>query len=307
MSHDPYQLLGVKADASHKEIQSAFRKLAKKSHPDLNPGDKRAEEQFKNISAAYELLSDAEKRARFDRGEIDMTGAEKAPRNFYRHYASADGPDGPYHNGAGFADFDDAGDIFANFFSRRASPGGRSASHAAGDDRHFSLKVDFLDAVNGAKTKVSLPDGSTLEVQVPVGTRDGQTIRLRGKGDAGTGGGPAGDALIDISVRPHRIFTRDGDDILLDLPVSLSEAVLGGKVRVPTPSGAVNMVLPPNSNSGKTLRIKGKGVRRQNGDAGNVYATLKIMLPDHPDDELVSFVARWSAGAKENPRKNMED
>jgi DnaJ-class molecular chaperone len=306
MSQDPYQLLGVKPDASQKEIQSAFRKLAKKLHPDLNPGDKRAEAQFKDISAAYELLSDEEKRARFDRGEIDMTGAEQAPRNFYRDYASA-GAGGPYHNGAGFADFGDADDIFANFFSRRAGPGGGSRFRASGRDRHFSLEVDFLDAVNGARTKVSLPDGSTLELQIPAGTRDGQTIRLRGKGDAGFGGGPAGDALIDVSVRPHRFFTRDGDDIRLDLPVSLSEAVLGGKVRVPTPSGAVNMVLPPNSSSGKTLRIKGKGVRRRNGDAGDVYATLKIVLPDRPDDELASLVARWSAGAAQNPRKGMED
>ncbi|MBX4936209.1 DnaJ C-terminal domain-containing protein [Rhizobium binae] len=303
MSQDPYELLGVKRDATQKDIQSAFRKLAKKLHPDLNPGDKHAEDRFKEISTAYEILSDEEKRGRFDLGEIDMSGAERAQRSYYRDYASSSGPDDPYHNSAGFADFGDADDIFANFFSRRTG-GGRSRSH--GQDRRFSMEVDFLQAVNGARTEVKLPDGPAFEVQIPPGTRDGQTLRLRGKGEPGIGGGPAGDALIEIHVRPHRFFTRDGDDIRLELPISLSEAVLGGKVRAPTPSGAVSLTLPPHSNTGKVLRLKGKGVPKRGGGHGDVYVSLKIVLPDRPDDRLTSLVQEWAAAHPYDPRKNME-
>ncbi|MGR9132895.1 DnaJ C-terminal domain-containing protein [Rhizobium leguminosarum] len=303
MSQDPYELLGVKRDATQKDIQSAFRKLAKKLHPDLNPGDKKAEERFKEISTAYEILSDEEKRGRFDRGEIDITGAERAQRNYYRDYASKSGPGDPYHNSAGFADFGDADDIFANFFSRRAGGG---QNHGRGRDRQFSMEVDFLEAANGTRTEVKLPNGPALDVQIPPGTRDGQTLRLRGKGEPGIGGGPAGDALIDIRVRPHRFFTRDGDDIRLELPISLSEAVLGGKVRVPTPSGAVNLTLPPHSNSGKVLRLKGKGVAKRGGEHGDVYISLKIVLPDAPDERLTAFMKEWAAANSYDPRKNME-
>ncbi|MBX5223950.1 MULTISPECIES: DnaJ C-terminal domain-containing protein [unclassified Rhizobium] len=303
MSQDPYELLGVKRDATQKDIQSAFRKLAKKLHPDLNPGDKHAEDRFKEISTAYEILSDEEKRGRFDRGEIDMSGAERAQRNYYRDYAAASGPNDPYHNSAGFADFGDADDIFASFFSRRTG-GGRSRSQ--GQDRRFSMEVDFLEAVNGAKTEIKFPNGPALEVQIPPGTRDGQTLRLRGKGEPGIGGGPTGDALIEIRVRPHRFFTRDGDDIRLELPISLSEAVLGGKVRAPTPSGPVSLTLPPHSNTGKVLRLKGKGAPKRGGGHGDVYVTLKIVLPDRPDERLTSLVEEWAAAHPYDPRKNME-
>ncbi|MBW8789993.1 DnaJ C-terminal domain-containing protein [Rhizobium sp.] len=303
MSQDPYELLGVKRDATQKDIQSAFRKLAKKLHPDLNPGDKKAEARFKEISTAYEILSDEEKRGRFDRGEIDITGAERAQRNYYRDYASKSGPGDPYHNSAGFADFGDADDIFANFFSRRTG-GGQARSR--GRDSHFSMEVGFLDAVNGTRTEIKLPEGPALDVQIPPGTRDGQTLRLRGKGEPGFGGGPAGDALIDIRVRPHRFFTRDGDDIRLELPISLGEAVLGGKVRVPTPSGPVNLTLPPHSNTGKVLRLKGKGVAKRGGEHGDVYISLKIVLPDAPDERLKSFIEEWATANPYDPRKNME-
>ena len=302
MSQDPYELLGVQRNATQREIQSAFRKAAKKLHPDLNPGDKEAEAKFKEISAAYELLSDEEKRHRFDRGEIDMTGAEQASRSFYRDYASASSPGDPYHNAGGFADFGDADDIFASFFSRRGSAGFGSA----GRDRHFVMEIDFLDAITGTTTQVKLPDGPPLDIRIPPGTRDGQTLRLRGKGSSGYGSGPAGDALIDIKVRPHRFFIRDGDDIRLELPVTLAEAVLGGKVRVPTPSGPVNLALPPNSSSGKVLRLKGKGVPKRNGTAGDVYVTLKIVLPDQPDEQLTDFMRGWTPGSTQNPRRDME-
>jgi DnaJ-class molecular chaperone len=301
MSRDPYDVLGVKRDASQKDVQSAYRKLAKKLHPDLNPGDKQAEERFKEISAAYAIVGDEDQRKRFDRGEIDASGAEPPPRHYYRDYAPAEEPGGPYHSSGGFADFGDADDILSSFFSRRS----RGQTRMQGQDRHFSMDVDFLDAVNGAKKQVSLPDGPALDVQIPPGTRDGQTLRLRGKGDPGIGSGPPGDALIDIHVRSHRFYVRDGDDIRFDLPISLREAVLGGKIRVPTPSGPVTMTLAPNSNTGKTLRLKGKGVARRGGAHGDAYATLKIVLPDQADAVLTSFVSDWPAGEAHDPRKNM--
>jgi DnaJ-class molecular chaperone len=304
MSRDPYDVLGVKRDAPQKDIQSAYRKLAKKLHPDLNPGDKQAEDKFKEVSAAYAIVGDEEQRKRFDRGEIDNGGAEQASRNYYRDYAAAEGQRGPYRNGGGFADFGDSDDIFSNFFSRRSS---RGMPDMQGQDRRYSMEVDFLDAITGAKKQISLPDGPALDVQIPPGTKDGQTLRLRGKGDPGFGKGAPGDALIDVRVRAHRFFIRDGDDIRLDVPISLTEAVLGGKIRVPTPSGAVTVTLPANSNTGKVLRLKGKGVPKRGGEAGDVYVTLKIVLPEAPDDALSAFASEWQAGQDYDPRKSMGD
>jgi DnaJ-class molecular chaperone len=305
MSRDPYELLGVKKDATQKEIQSAFRKLAKKLHPDLNPGDKKAEDQFKEISAAYEIVGDEDKRKRFDKGEIDMNGAEQAQRNYYRDYASQSAAGGRYQNNAGFADFGDNDDIFSSFFSGRARGGGQFRSQ--GQDRQYSMEVSFLDAINGTKTQIRLPDGPALDLQIPAGTRDGQSLRLKGKGEPGIGGGPPGDALVEIRVRPHKFYVRDGDDIRFDLPISLPEAVLGGKVRVPTPSGAVNVTLAAHSNSGKVLRLKGKGVPKRGGGAGDVYVSLKIVLPDAPEQALTDFMTEWSASHPQYPRKSMEE
>ncbi len=298
---DPYERLGVARTASQKEIQNAYRKLAKKLHPDLNPGDKDAEEKFKTISAAYALLHDEETRAKFDRGEIDETGAQKPPRNYYRDYAGTGETAGRYDNASAFSDFGDADDIFSSFFSRR----GRGAQAAGGADVHYSMEVDFLDAANGAKTQIALPNGQNLDLQIPPGTRDGQTLRLKGKGSAGLGAGKPGDALIAIRVRPHPYFVPDGDDIRYDVPVSLSEAVLGGKVRIPTLTGAVTVTLPPNSNTGKTLRLKGKGLPTRAKGHGDAFVTLKIVLPPSPDPDLVAFVTNWSAGKAHDPRREM--
>jgi len=167
------------------------------------------------------------------------------------------------------------------------------------------MEVDFLDAINGGTRQVTLSDGHTLEIRIPPGARDGQTLRLRGKGSAGEGGAEAGDALVELHIRPHSFFRREGDDIRLDLPITLNEAVLGGKVKVPTPAGPVMATVPENSSSGRTLRVKGKGVPRRNGTRGDVYATLKIVLPERPDTELKTFVAGWSVGKRFNPRKGM--
>lgn len=297
-SGDPYETLGVKRDASQNDIQAAYRRRAKKLHPDLNPGNKQAEQDFKDLSTAYEILRDEEKRSRFDRGEIDATGSERAERRYYRDFADADA--GSYENGEGFADFG-GDDIFAEFFSRRR----RGASRRRGADIRYSMEIDFLDAVNGGTRQVTLSDGQMLDIRIPTGARDGQTLRLRGKGSAGEGGAETGDALIELHVRPHPFYRRDGDDIRLDLPISLREAVLGGKVRVPTPSGPVVASVPENSSSGRTLRLKGKGVTRRDGTRGNVYAVLKIVLPEKPDPELKTFVAGWSAGKDFNPRQGM--
>ena len=297
MAADPYTILGVKKDASQEEIQKAYRRLAKKLHPDLNPGNKQAEEQFKEISAAYDLLGDAEKRARYDRGEIDASGVERPQQRFYRDFAEGGSQ---YANDAGFADFAGADDILSQIFGRE----GRANIRMRGSDVHYRLELDFLDAINGGKRQITLPDGSVLDVNIPAGTNDGQILRLRGKGRPGIGGGPAGDALVGIEVRPHRIFMRKGDDIHVDLPISLSEAVLGGKVKVPTPTGSVTMTVPKWTNTGTVLRLRGKGVPRVDGSKDDEFVMLKVMLPEKPDPELEKFIAQWRGAY--TPRQAME-
>jgi DnaJ-class molecular chaperone len=288
MAADPYTTLGVKKDASPGDIQKAYRKLAKKLHPDLNPGNKQAEEQFKDISAAYELLGDADKRARFDRGEIDASGQERPRQRYYRDFADGDSQ---YSSDAGFADFASE-DILSEIFGRQGGRGG--TFRMRGPDAHYQLELDFLEAINGGKKQIMLPDGSTLDVTIPPGTRDGTMLRLRGKGRPGIGGGPPGDALIEIAVRPHPVFRRDGDNIHVELPIPLRDAVLGGKVSVPTPTGSVTMTVPKWSNTGTVLRLKGRGVPRPNGAAGDEYVTLKIMLPEKRDLALEKLISQWA-------------
>jgi DnaJ-class molecular chaperone len=301
LSGDPYEILGVKKDASQADIQKAYRRLAKKLHPDLNPGNKEAEEQFKTVSTANDLLSDPEKRARFDRGEIDASGAERPQQRYYRDFNDAAAAH-PYTSDAGVADFDDPDEIMAQIFGRA----GRANMRMRGQDAQYRLTLDFLDAVNGGKQQVTLPDRSVLDVAIPPGTTDGQILRLRGKGRPGIGGGPPGDAMVEIAVRPHRLFTRQGDDIHAELPVSLQEAVLGGKIRVPTPTGAVTMTVPKGANSGTVLRLKGKGIARAGGGHGDEYVTLKIMLPPGPDPALEKFVAEWKPVVPYDPRQGLE-
>jgi len=297
---DPYETLGVKKDASPEEIQKAYRGLAKKLHPDLNPGDKQAEEKFKTVSAAYDLLSDPDKRARFDRGEIDASGAERPRYRYYRDFA--DQGASPYGSDAGFSDFSGGDDIFSEIFRS----GGRANFRMRGPDMHYRLELDFLDAINGGKRQITLPDGSVLEVNIPPGTRDGQILRLRGQGQPGIGGGAQGDALVEVEVRPHPIFTRKADDIHVELPISLAEAVLGGKIEVPTPTGPVTMTVPKWTNTGTMLRLRGKGAPRPDGSRGDQYVTLKVMLPDKPDAELEKFVAQWPSAETHNPRQAAE-
>jgi DnaJ-class molecular chaperone len=308
VTEDPYDILGVKRNASPEDIRSAYRRLARKLHPDLNPGDSAAEERFKRMSAAYDLLGDPEKRARFDRGEIDATGAERPPpqSRYYRDFAGGGGPH-PYATDAGFADMMDTDELLAELFGRSGgAAGGGAHFRMRGGDLRGRLTLEFLEAVNGAAKRLTLPDGSTVDVTVPPGTRDGQVLRLRGKGVPGLGGGPPGDLLVEIEVGEHHRFTRRGDDIHLDLPVSLPEAVLGGRIEVPTPAGSVMVTVPKGSNTGTVLRLRGRGVPRPDGSRGDAYVTLRIVLPDRPDPELEAFAARWVAGKAHDPRLGME-
>jgi DnaJ-class molecular chaperone len=303
LSDDPYATLGVKRDATAEDIRAAYRKLARQHHPDLNPGDKAAEERFKRVNAANDLLGDPEKRARFDRGEIDASGQERPPPRYYKDFE--EGPEA-YASDSGYADMADADDILAAMFGRARGGGGSARGfRMPGGDIAGSLAIGFLDAVNGATKRLSLPDGSTVDVTVPAGVRDGQVLRLRGKGRPGMGGGPPGDLLVTIEVGSHPFYTRDGDDIRLEVPVSVTEAVLGARITVPTPAGEVMVTVPKGSNSGTVLRLRGRGVKRADGAAGDAYATLRLVLPDGPDAELEAFAERWAAGRAFDPRAGM--
>jgi DnaJ-class molecular chaperone len=302
VSEDPYAVLGVKREATQDEIRKAYRQLAKKLHPDLNPGDKQAEEKFKQISVAYDLLGDAEKRARFDRGEIDASGQERPRERYYRDFHGADAEPHTYSTHGGFADFMESEDILKEMFGR----GGEARIRLRGQDALYRLPVEFLEALNGATKRITLPDGGTLDVVIPPGTRDKQVLRLRGKGGPGLGGGPPGDALVEIEVEPHKFFIRKGDDIHLEFPISLPEAVLGAKLDVPTPTGPVRMTVPKGTNTGTVLRLRGKGAPRSDKTHGDQYVTLKIVLPQQLDPDLEEFARRWQAGQDQNPRRHLE-
>jgi DnaJ-class molecular chaperone len=308
MSKDPYEALGLKKTATADEIKKAYRKIARTSHPDLNPDDPAAEARFKAASAAYDLLKDPETRAKFDRGEIDATGAERQDRQFYREYAGS--PENPYWQSRSYGDAGDFSDIFEDLFRRSGANAGRGAGQGMrmrGGDMRYTLEVGFLDAVRGAKTRITMPEGGVLEVQIPRGTADGQTIRLRGKGGPGYGGGEPGDALVTVTVRPHPLFRRDGDDIVITLPITLDEAILGGKVEAPTIGGPVHLTIPKGASGGQVLRLRGRGVHRQGKKAaGDQRVELRIVTPDKIDDALVSFMETWRKKHAYNPRKGIK-
>jgi DnaJ-class molecular chaperone len=291
LSWDPYSVLGVSRSATADDIRRAYRTLAKELHPDVRPGDKQAEERFKRATAAFNLLSDPVMKSRFDRGEIDADGNERMafnsrPRQGARAHAGA-GAGGP-GGGAGAQDAFDLGDIFSDLFG----PGfgnGRSYSRMRGRDIRFTLEIDFLDAVNGARRRVSLAEGRTLDVAIPAGVESGQVLRLKNQGGVGVQGGPAGDALVELTVRPHAFFRREGQDLHMDLNVSLTEAVEGARIQAPTPTGPVTLTIPAGSNTGKVLRLKGKGVAGQ----GDQFVRLQVVLPETADEDLKKFVKKW--------------
>jgi len=301
---DPYSVLGVPKSASESEIKSAYRKLAKKLHPDVNQGNTEVEQKFKEVSAAYNLLSDKEKKAKFDRGEINADGTPRYDSAFHRAYSQPGGgrSSGGFDYNQGGGDFED---IFSDLFGRARRSGGRGAHRAGqpkGNNVQYTVQVSFAEAAKGIRRRITLYDGKSLDVTIPPGTEDGQTLRLRGQGMPGLGGG-AGDAYVMVQVQDDPVFDREGNDLHVTVPVTLDEAVLGGKIRVPTIDGAVSVSVPPGSNTGSRLRLKGKGVAGQGGSRGDQIVHLQVVLPDRPDDELRTFLQGWSVRHPYDVRK----
>ena len=303
---DPYETLGVVPDASQNDIRKAYRKAAKETHPDLNPGKPEAEKRFKEINAAYDIIGDTDKRKRFDAGEIDETGAERQPeRHFYREYAEADANTRYSRRGAsaegrghGGADFDY--DIFADLFRGRGEGGN---FRMPPQDVRYTLEIDFLDAVNGTHKVVAMPDSKTLDITIPAGINDRQVLRLKGQGLPGADGKP-GDAYVEISVRPHSSFKREGHDILSTLPISLGEALNGASVHVETVDGPVDVKVPKGAMEGTKLRLRGKGVLRDKaGGRGDQLVEIHIVPLEGTDESLAQFMAEWEKTHPQNPRR----
>lgn len=287
---DPYEVLGLARTADEAAIKAAFRKLAKRHHPDLHPGDPKAAERFQELNSANDLLSDPEKRARFDRGEIDEEGHEKAPRGpYYRDFQQQPGS-------AGFSE-----DDIAAFFSRHFNARGE-AVRTRGADLNYHLTLGFVEAATGTARRVQMPDGRALDVKIPAGIEDGHSIRLKGQGRAGAGGGPSGDALIEVAVAPHPFLRRTGDDVTISLPVTLKEAVLGASVSVPTVKGHVKLTIPPGSGDGTRLRLRGRGIRE-----GHQYVELNVAIPPADEPALAAFLSTWEPAQYVDPRAGMEE
>ena len=283
MAKNPYTLLGVKKTATDKEIQKAYRALAKKLHPDVNPGDKKSAEKFKEVSAAYTLLSDKNLRAQYDSGQVDGSGQQQNP------FAGGFGGARP----AGGQEFHDMGDLFSSLFGMQMGAGGPTAQRTGhpftrtrsraqkGADIRYQLEISLPDAIRGVVKHIKMANGKTLKITIPEGTKDEDVLRLRGKGELGQYGGPNGDARITIKTKSHKYLKRDGDNLRLDLPITLKEAVLGAKIHVPTPKGKVSVTIAKGSSSGKVLRLKGKGVK-----GGDLLIRLMIQLPDSISENL---------------------
>ncbi|SNB66160.1 DnaJ domain-containing protein [Arboricoccus pini] len=289
MARSLYDKLGVERNATDAEITKAYRKLAKKYHPDVNPGDKKAEDTFKDVTAAYDILLDKNKRALYDRGEIDEDGRERGfagggfnPRGGFNGAGAGPGAGMRFDFSQGGGGFEDVlNDLFGSVGGGRGARGRPSM----GEDIRLSLDLDFVDAALGAKKRVNLPDGSTLDLNIPAGTETGNVLRLRGKGRSGAGG--AGDALVEVTVRDHPQFKRDGRDILIDCPLPLTVAIAGGRLRVPTLTGQVSLKVAPGTSSGKILRLRGKGIPGVKGKLdGDQLVRVMVELPSTIDDQL---------------------
>jgi DnaJ-class molecular chaperone len=305
MADDPYVTLGVAKGASDEDIRRAFRKLAKELHPDLNPPNSAGtEEQFKKVSSAYEILSDPKKRGAFDRGEIDARGDPR--RDGFRQYASGAARGARAGARAGFEDVD-VGDIFSDIFggARYGRSGRRGGFSVKGPDVRYTLELDFLEAVLGAKKRVTMPEGGVLDLSIPAGVSDGQVLRLKGKGAVGIGTTERGDALVEVRVRPHARFQRSDGDILLEVPITIDEAILGAKIEVPTIAGRVQLTLPKGTNSGRVFRLKGKGIKRAGRpEVGDQLVTVRIVLPDTIDDSLAYFFSEWRQKNRYDPGRS---
>jgi DnaJ-class molecular chaperone len=315
LARDPYQELGVSRTASADEIRKAFRKLAKENHPDTNPGDKAAEERFKRVSAAFDILGDVDKKKKFDAGEIDADGRETA-----RGFAGGQGAWGggnPWAENAGYSrrsgpyqseSFEgvDLGDILGEMFGggragRGGAGGGFGGFSQRGADVRAKLEVDLLDAIRGGKRRIAFSDGRTVDVTIPKGAQDGQTLRLKGQGAPGRSG--PGDAFIELKVLPHPVFRREGEVLVVDVPVTVYDAVLGGKVETPTPDGPVSLTIPKGANTGSRLRLKGRGLADAQGRRGDLFARLVVTLPDAVDPELEQIAEAWRQKRPYAPRR----
>ncbi|HEX6141514.1 MAG TPA: J domain-containing protein [Geminicoccaceae bacterium] len=305
MSDDPYDILGVKRDVSADDLKRHYRQLAKELHPDLNPDKPDVAERFKKVSAAYALLSDPETRGRYDRGEIDASGQERPEQRFYRDFQEEPGAT-RFYTREGFAGDDELHEFFSDLFGGGAGPKGRTfRMRARGADIAYTLPVDFVEAAKGTKKRVTV-DGRTLDITVPPGVRDRQMLRLKGQGGPGFDGGPPGDAFVEIHIQPHPLFERKDENVHIELPVSLPEATLGGRIEVPTVDGPVTMAVPRGSNTGTTLRLRGKGiVDPKSGERGDQYVRLKVMLPKEVDPELARFLEGWAKEHAYDPRSGM--
>ncbi|HEX3439260.1 MAG TPA: J domain-containing protein [Pseudolabrys sp.] len=334
---DPYEVLGVSKGANEAEIKSAYRRLAKKLHPDANKHDPKAATRFAELNAAYEIVGDDQKRKAFDNGEIDAEGKPRF-RGFEGAQPGAGGPwgggagsnfesfsfgpdgfqrsaGGGAHPGAGAGGFED---LLRGMFggAQRGGAGARArqfepddfGAPSTGQDLHASLTISLPEAAKGTKARVHLPTGKEIEVKIPAGIASGQQIRLKGQGWP-SAQGRAGDALITVNVAPHPVFKPDGADLRIDLPITLYEAALGGKVRVPTLDGAVELAIPANTNSGRTFRLKGKGLKAKDGaksGSGDLLATVRIMLPQETDDAFADLMKEWRDKKPYDPRGDLE-
>jgi DnaJ-class molecular chaperone len=316
LARDPYSELGVARTASADEIRKAFRKLAKENHPDTNPGNKNAEERFKKVSAAFDIVGDPDKRKKFDAGQIDADGRET-----FAGMGGGFGAGGPWGPGGpggrpgqgGFRTetFEgvDLGDILGEMFGGGRPGGGRAGGTGGGfggfsqrgSDVRARLEIDLVDAIRGGKQRIAFSDGRTIDVTIPKGAQDGQTLRLKGQGSPGRSG--PGDAFIELAIKPHAIYRREDDGLVMDLPITLYDAVLGGKVEAPTPDGPVTLTVPKGSNTGARLRLKGRGLSDAKGHRGDLFARLVVVLPETPDAALEAFAAEQKAKHPYSPRR----
>jgi DnaJ-class molecular chaperone len=316
LARDPYLELGVSRTASAAEIRKAFHKLAKQHHPDANKGDKKSEERFKQVSAAFDILGDVDKRKKFDAGEIDADGREtmRAGGGFGGGSPFGGGfhRSGGFNRGAGGAEGPeiDLNDLFGDILGRNRGAGAGSGAGGGGFGGGFSpkgadvrarLDIDLEESIKGGKKRVAFSDGRTIDVTIPAGAQEGQTLRLKGQGSPGRGG--QGDAMIELAIKPHPIYRRENDTLVMDLPISVPDAVLGGKVEAPTPDGPVTLSIPKGANSGARLRLKGRGLSDGKGHRGDLFARLMVTLPEGPDADLEAFAEAWRKDRPYTPKR----